>query len=160
MPNMPFGMKITLHLVLYLLLCLVQSLSAQQQLMSVRTFDVTAGLSSAMTFDIVKDDYGFIWTSTRLGIDCFDGLNFKHYSLSKNDMRMADDGVTHVPCLSVDGSGSLGRAAKFPGVPFEVIAGHFGPAQASLVRTERRREATEHVVDVHLWCGALWREPG
>lgn len=112
---MPFRMKTTLHLVLFFLLCLVQTLSAQQ-VMSVRTLDVTAGMSSAMTFDIVKDDYGFIWTSTRLGIDCFDGQNFKHYSLSKNDMRMADDGVRH-DLLYIDHTiyvySDLGRIGRY-----------------------------------------------
>lgn len=50
-----------------------------QQVHSVRTFGLSNGLSSSMTFDIFKDQYGFIWTSTRLGIDCFDDQNFKHY---------------------------------------------------------------------------------
>ncbi len=88
-------MKATLRLLFLFLTLAVQPVFAQQQAMSVRTLDVTSGMSSSMAFDVVKDDYGFIWTSTRLGIDCFDGQNFKHYSLSKNDMRMADDGVRH-----------------------------------------------------------------
>lgn len=74
-----------------------------QQVHSVRTFGLSNGLSSSMTFDIFKDQYNFIWTSTRLGIDCFDGQNFKHYSLNKNDMRMADDGVRH-DLLYIDGT--------------------------------------------------------
>ncbi len=74
-----------------------------QQVHSVRTFGLSNGLSSSMTFDIFKDQYGFIWTSTRLGIDCFDGQNFKHFSLNKNDMRMADDGVRH-DLLYIDNS--------------------------------------------------------
>lgn len=74
-----------------------------QQVHSVRTFGLSNGLSSSMTFDIFKDQYGFIWTSTRLGIDCFDGQNFKHFSLNKNDMRMADDGVRH-DLLYIDGT--------------------------------------------------------
>lgn len=88
-------MKSTLLIFLFSLLCAVQWVFAQSQTYSVRTLDVANGMSSSMAFDIFKDDYGFIWTSTRLGVDCFDGQNFKHYSLSKNDMRMADDGVRH-----------------------------------------------------------------
>lgn len=88
-------MKAPLQLLLFFLIVAVQSVSAQQQVMSVRTLDVSSGMSSSMAFDVIKDDYGFIWTSTRSGIDCFDGQNFRHYTLSKNDMRMADDGVRH-----------------------------------------------------------------
>ena len=109
-------MRITLRSLLLMLIFAVQTLSAQQQVMSVRTLDISSGMSSSMAFDVVKDDYGFIWTSTRLGIDCFDGQNFKHYSLSKNDMRMADDGVRH-DLLYIDHTiyvySDLGRIGRY-----------------------------------------------
>lgn len=89
------NMKTRLHLIILILSLAIQTVLAQQQALSVRTQDVANGMSSSMGFDVIKDEYGFIWVSTRFGIDCFDGLNFKHYTLNDNDMRMAGNGVRH-----------------------------------------------------------------
>ncbi len=43
------------------------------------------GLSSNRTYDAVQDSEGFIWISTDIGIDRFDGKNIVHYELDMHD---------------------------------------------------------------------------
>ena len=39
------------------------------------------GLSSLRCFSICQDKYGFIWISTKLSIDRYDGQNYRHYEI-------------------------------------------------------------------------------
>ncbi len=49
----------------------------------------TTGLSSQRVFSIVDDKKGFIWISTRSGIDCFNGRYLKNYKLAnKRDITL------------------------------------------------------------------------
>lgn len=42
---------------------------------------VKDGLNGRQAFNVVQDEKGFVWISTRLGIDRYDGANVKGYSL-------------------------------------------------------------------------------
>lgn len=90
-----------LFLILFLLFS--QTAFAEQQAYSVQTLDTSSGIVSPVSFGIVKDEKGFIWVATRLGVDRYDGLHFKHYSMKESDMRMADDGVRHDLLQNEDG---------------------------------------------------------
>lgn len=50
------------------------------------------GLSNQRVFSIVEDHRGFIWISTRSGVDCFDGRNVRNYSLFGEDIIIDDAG--------------------------------------------------------------------
>ena len=39
------------------------------------------GLSSSKVFTTIEDDLGFLWIATYAGVDRYDGVNFKHYTL-------------------------------------------------------------------------------
>lgn len=39
------------------------------------------GLSSRRCFSVQQDKFGYMWISTKLGIDRFDGKNIRHYTL-------------------------------------------------------------------------------
>lgn len=56
--------------------------------------DTPTDLSSQTTYTIIKDKNGFIWVSTRNGIDRYDGSSFQHYKLGDNRMRGMRDGMT------------------------------------------------------------------
>lgn len=60
-------------------------------------FDVNEGLSSSITFDVMRDDRGFVWISTSHGVDRFDGHVFRHYSLTQGSdgVRQMNDGKQH-----------------------------------------------------------------
>ncbi len=44
-------------------------------------YGINEGLSSNVVFGIVEDKDGLLWIATTEGVDKFDGLNFKHYTL-------------------------------------------------------------------------------
>lgn len=56
--------------------------------------DTPTGLSSQTTYTILKDKTGFVWVSTRNGIDRYDGSTFQHYRLGESKMRGLRDGMT------------------------------------------------------------------
>lgn len=51
------------------------------------------GVSSGTTYTTIRDRDGFIWTSTRNGIDRYDGMGFRHYRLNGNISRGMHDGM-------------------------------------------------------------------
>lgn len=55
--------------------------------------DTPTGLSSQTTYSILKDRNGFIWVSTRNGIDFYDGASFQRYKLGDTKMRGMRDGM-------------------------------------------------------------------
>lgn len=52
------------------------------------------GVSSQTAYWLVKDNNGFIWVSTRNGIDRYDGLSYRHYKLGNSQMRTMHSGMT------------------------------------------------------------------
>lgn len=51
-------------------------------------YGIKEGLSSSRVFSSIEDDLGFLWIATDVGVDRFDGANFKHYELSNfEDIR-------------------------------------------------------------------------
>jgi len=44
-------------------------------------FGLKEGLSSSKVFTTIEDDLGFLWVATDAGVDRFDGVKFKHYTL-------------------------------------------------------------------------------
>lgn len=56
--------------------------------------DTPTGLSSQTTYTVIKDKQGFVWVSTRNGIDRYDGTTFRHYRLGEQKMRGMRDGMT------------------------------------------------------------------
>jgi len=55
--------------------------SAYTQNTTFQKFGLNEGLSSSKVFTTVEDDLGFLWVATYAGVDRFDGVNFKHYTL-------------------------------------------------------------------------------
>lgn len=63
------------------------------------------GLSNQRVFSITEDHRGFIWISTRSGVDCFDGRNVKNYSLFGEDIIV--DGTGRMIYLTKDSHDTL-----------------------------------------------------
>ncbi len=55
--------------------------------------DTPEGLSSQTTYSVVKDRMGFVWISTRNGIDRYDGEKFDHFRVGEAKMRGIRDGM-------------------------------------------------------------------
>ena len=58
------------------------------------------GLSNQRVFSILEDKKGFIWISTRSGVDCFNGRTVKHYNLFGEDIIV--DGAGRMIYLTKD----------------------------------------------------------
>lgn len=69
------------------------------------------GLSSEHTFNIEKDTKGFMWISTRFGIDRYDGSNIKHYSLI--DETGGNDLTGRINVVEKDKSGRIWAYTSF-----------------------------------------------
>lgn len=52
---------------------------------AVRRFDTGSGLSHVRVRDIMQDSLGYIWLATWIGIDRFDGCEFRHYTTYPGD---------------------------------------------------------------------------
>ena len=52
------------------------------------------GISSQTAYCVLKDTHGFIWVSTRNGIDRYDGLSYRHYKLGTKQMRTMHSGMS------------------------------------------------------------------
>lgn len=69
------------------------------------------GLSSERIFNIEKDTKGFMWISTRFGIDRYDGSNIKHYSLM--DETGINDLTGRINMVEKDKSGKIWAYTSF-----------------------------------------------
>lgn len=65
---------------------LLQGLSAQTLIL--RSLSVQDGLSGSIVYAFHKDSTGYVWMGTENGLDRFDGVHFRHYSISGNGSRI------------------------------------------------------------------------
>lgn len=72
-----------LIITLIILVFLIRSASAQQ--LEFLNLDNTDGLSNNQVESIFKDSRGFLWIGTRMGVNRYDGTNFKTYKYDKDD---------------------------------------------------------------------------
>lgn len=69
-----------------------------------RVLNENNGLSSRRTYSVVQDKYGFMWISTKISVDRYDGHSVKSYSLNSPDESTDNIGfnfVTLAPDSSV-----------------------------------------------------------
>ena len=52
------------------------------------------GISSQTAYCLLRDKHGFIWASTRNGIDRYDGISYRHYTLGNEKMRTMHSGMS------------------------------------------------------------------
>lgn len=64
-----------------------------QSAFKVTNYNPKQGLSNSSVYDIIKDKEGFLWISTELGINKFDGKNFKKFT--SHSHNLPDNMVTH-----------------------------------------------------------------
>lgn len=85
-------------LLLFGLSFLLSSYTPQDE--SVSVFDrpyiqvTPPGISSQTAYSLLRDQNGFIWVSTRNGIDRFDGISYRHYTLGNTQMRTMHSGLS------------------------------------------------------------------
>lgn len=68
------------YITAWLITCLASEGFGQNYIMDVQSFGINKGLSGRNVTDFYKDTRGFMWVSTDLGLNRFDGYSFKVYS--------------------------------------------------------------------------------
>lgn len=87
-------MRHFISLLLSLLLAFPSLVVAQSSILDADYSQFTPrGLSSGTSYTAVRDREGFIWISTRNGIDRYDGQQFRHYRLNGATRRGLHDGM-------------------------------------------------------------------
>ena len=66
---------------------------------SMRTYDVSSGLSANSIKDILQDRNGYIWCATSDGLNVFNGVTFKSYGCSYHPT--SEDGISALNLLSI-----------------------------------------------------------
>ena len=56
-----------------------------------RNYTSDNGLSCNYVHSFTQDSKGFLWVATELGLNRFDGINFKHYLLDKYPSMFRND---------------------------------------------------------------------
>jgi signal transduction histidine kinase/ligand-binding sensor domain-containing protein/AraC-like DNA-binding protein len=70
--------KRTIFVLILLTLCYLK-LNAQEYLIDIQEISIKDGLPNREIFDVLQDNNGLIWVSTRGAISSYDGYNFKTY---------------------------------------------------------------------------------
>ena len=84
---------------------------------SMRTYDVSSGLSANSIKDILQDRHGYIWCATSDGLNVFNGVTFKSYGCSYHPT--SEDGISALNILSILQHKDLGRDPKLGGPAFQ-----------------------------------------
>ncbi len=95
-------------LVFLLYLCFFNAF--QSRAVTFRHLDVKDGLSGRQVFQIEKDTTGFIWIFTSMGIDRYDGTEFRHYKL--NEKIESRDHILSSSVMTCDNHGRLWVSIK------------------------------------------------
>lgn len=95
---MPFLLSILL------LFLLPYGLTAQEVL-KVKNYGVDQGLPQSTVWDIVQDDFGFLWVSTSDGLCRFDGYSFNTYRNDPSDSLSIGGNSSHQ--MAIDRQGDL-----------------------------------------------------
>lgn len=108
------GNHISIVIAIFLfVLCCGQSAGAQHPDITFKNLSVEDGLSHATAHHIMQDKYGFIWISTRDGLNRYDGQNFKVFkhipgndnSLSANTIWLTHEDTDGLIWIGTNGGG-------------------------------------------------------
>ncbi len=77
---------------------------------SFRHLNIEDGLSSRQVFQVNKDSTGYVWMFTHLGVDRFDGSEFRHYKL--DETVEAKDHILSSTIMTCDRNGKLWISLK------------------------------------------------
>lgn len=94
-----------LRLLIFLFLMLMSSLLSAQEVLKVQHYGVDQGLPQSSVWDIIQDDYGFLWVSTADGLCRFDGYSFTTYRNNQDDSLSIGGNSQHL--MAIDKEGDL-----------------------------------------------------
>src|SRR5574344_237120 len=109
MKIIPFAKNLILTILL--MCCNMQTSAAgvntlPDQFSDLPSYSVTfpKGTKSQTTFGIIRDHDGLMWISTSNGIERYDGMSFKNYSLGRTKIRRIRDGFQATIYMDPEGN--------------------------------------------------------
>ena len=109
MKIIPFAKNLILTILL--MCCNMQTSAAEvntlpDQFSDLPSYSVTfpKGTKSQTTFGIIRDHDGLMWISTSNGIERYDGMSFKNYSLGRTKIRRIRDGFQATIYMDPEGN--------------------------------------------------------
>ena len=81
------GINFPLYVLFIFLFLSVDSLNSQSYIAHIKNFSIEEGISHNSVQHIFEDHRGFIWISTRYGLNRFDGKEFKWYTHEKQGLH-------------------------------------------------------------------------
>jgi len=103
-------MKTRYILRLLFIFVLLFALLNRSEALSAHYLNIENGLSSRQVFQIKKDSVGFVWLFTHLGVDRYDGREFRHYKL--DETLDAKDHIIALTVMACDREGQLWISLK------------------------------------------------
>lgn len=97
-------------LIISFLIIIGGTVSMEGYAASFRHLNIEDGLSSRQVFQINKDSTGFVWMFTHLGVDRYDGTEFRHYKL--DETLEAKDHILSSTIMTCDRKGGLWISLK------------------------------------------------
>jgi signal transduction histidine kinase/ligand-binding sensor domain-containing protein/CheY-like chemotaxis protein len=91
--------------IIFFALCLALPLIAQPERMSFQHLTLEDGLSQSTITSILQDKTGFMWFGTYIGLNRFDGYNFKTYVHDPHDPSSLSN--NSIVCIYEDSRGNL-----------------------------------------------------
>src|SRR5665213_821161 len=94
-----------------ILLCLfcVNDVVAQYSESEFEHYTVANGLSDNNVYCIAQDDLGCMWIGTEMGLNCFNGTEFKHYFSRSKPLYLAGSNIVRLIPFSNHRLGVVGR---------------------------------------------------
>ena len=105
MSHLYFVISTMTRICTFLFLMLAPSLLSAQEVLKVQHYGVDQGLPQSSVWDIIQDDYGFLWVSTADGLCRFDGYNFTTYRNNQDDSLSIGANSQHL--MAIDKEGDL-----------------------------------------------------
>ena len=99
-------------IIIFLFLFFFSPVIAQQKY-NFEHISMPGGLSNPAVWDIVQDQYGFLWIATSDGLNCYDGYNFKIYKNDPRDRNSLPNNAVHSLMIDHDGTLWVGTSAGF-----------------------------------------------
>lgn len=114
--------------IVLLLLYLLNQATAQSNRFFFRKLTVANGLNDGGILAIAQDSRGFMWFSTKAGLNRFDGESVKNYSYIPGDPASVTTALAR--CMSIDSSGGFLVGVEDGMLEYNIVADRFVPVKA------------------------------
>jgi signal transduction histidine kinase/ligand-binding sensor domain-containing protein len=113
-----------IHFTLFSVILFLNLIIAQKINYKIEQISASDGLTASSILSIIQDNEGYLWVGTVLGLNRYDGINFKNYFHDPTDkLSLSSNSIS---CLAIDKTGELWVGTDGGGVNrFNKFTGNF-----------------------------------